>query len=89
MIILTSLAPSPTANVLPHYLTMMARVSLSLGETLQQITLEDILSRFDNLTKVSFFIFLSIYPETIVTLSPLRRCNIDSTLFIKCSTFYG
>jgi hypothetical protein len=51
-IILTSLAPSPTERVLPHYLTIFVKVYLSFGETLQQITLVDILSKFDSLLKV-------------------------------------
>jgi hypothetical protein len=82
-IILTSFAPSPTAKVLPHYFTILVKVYLSFGETLQQITLDDIFSKFDNFCNVSSFIFLNIYPETIVTFSPLRNSSIDSTFFIS------
>lgn len=89
LIILTSFAPSPTARVLPHYLTILVRVYLSLGETLQQITLEDILNNFDNLRSVSSFILRRISPETIVTFSLLIRWSIDYTLFINISACYG
>jgi hypothetical protein len=89
LIILTSLAPSPTAKVLPHSLTILVRVYLSLGETLQQITLDDIFKSFDSFRRVSSFILRRISPETIVTFSLLIRCNMDYTLLIKISACSG
>jgi len=46
------LAPSPTAKVLPHCLTIFVKVYLSFGETLQHITLDDIFNKLDSLSKV-------------------------------------
>jgi hypothetical protein len=38
---LTSLAPSPTAKVVPHFLTIFVIYALVFGETLQQTTLTE------------------------------------------------
>jgi len=86
---LTSLAPSPIARVVPHYLTILVIYYLSLGETLQHITLYDYFRMLIRYWRAYESIFFIKSPEITVTFLLFIKCNIEVRLTNKALACYA